>query len=499
MAFDPATLSPAQAWEPIAPSQWDDACATHLLRRMGFSAPPAEVARVRQQGLPATLAAAFDQIRPMPLSGPIADYIAQKPAMIQRGLAAQKAHDAKTLAEVDDFFQPVRRAAYRSGIELWFEFARAPANSAQENLFLFLSSVLVVAINKIDNPDWIFPYFALLRESLQRPYPDLCKSLPHTPAMCAYLDLSSSARGIPNENYARELMELFTLGEGHYTETDVKEAARALTGFYLQDNQIQFSAARWDPGDKTLFGRTGPWGADDVVNLIFTQSSARTWLPTRFLAWYLSDNPVPQPYLETLGTLWQQQDWRLDSLAKIVLSSKMFYAAAFRGNLIKSPVRYYLGMCQDLGVDVLPFPSELQGLLNDCGQDPLNPPNVRGWLGGQLWLNPSTWTARRHLLEIVFTSLPDSAFSAEDFAVLQQARARGCGRYFVDPYHFQELAALPPDQAADRLVNRFLLGAPADSYRVALADYLKNTDDRTNELLRNAVMDLLASPLYQQC
>ncbi|MGA2052242.1 MAG: DUF1800 family protein, partial [Opitutales bacterium] len=298
---------------------------------------------------------------------------------------------------------------------------------------------------------------------------------------------------------ARELMELFTLGEGHYTESDVKEAARAFTGFYFPDGYGILDPAKWDSGPKTIFGHTGPWGADDVVNLIFTQPSARTHLPARFLRYYLSDDPLPDPHLETLGTLWQQHDWRIDALAQLVFSSKLFYDPSFRGNLVKSPVRFLLGMYQDLGVNLYPFPSDYTiNVLGDAGQEPFDPPNVSGWHGGRLWLNSSTWSARARLVASAFTQGrltrdPEETTWPKD----DPDRARvNC---YVQPDHFQELAALPADVAAGRLVNHFLPGNPAPAYRAAIADYLKNTAGPRNELLNDAAQNLLLSPLYQLC
>jgi uncharacterized protein (DUF1800 family) len=500
MAINPPSLPPDQAWTPLDPARWDADCARHLLRRTAFSAPQTEVDRALQQGLPATLQDSLGTLRPMPQPAALADYLAKSPAMRAGMLAAQKAGTLKMGDKFDYFFGDVRRDAYRKSMQDWLAFARAPENSAQENFVMFLCGVLVVAINKINSPEWLFGYQAFIRASLRNPYPEITKALPFTLAMAYYLDLFSNYRNGPNENYARELLELFTLGEGQYTETDVKEAARAFTGFYNDDGFSRFDPARWDSGSKTIFGQTGPWGADDVADLIFTQPAARTHLPARFLSYYLSDDSLPAPYLESLGALWQQHGWRMDALASLVFSSKLFYEPSVRGNLVKSPVRFYLGMCQDLALDIYPFPPDQKLLmLAAAGQDPFDPPTVRGWLGGRTWLNPSTWLARAQLVEDAFTPRADPPSDPDEAAWLNAARARGLANFFVLPDHFQDLASLSPDAAADLLVDRFLPGLDTAVYRASIADYLKNSAGPRNELLNDSAKSLLLSPLYQLC
>jgi len=163
-------------------------------------------------------------------------------------------------------------------------------------------------------------------------------------------------------------------------------------------------------------------------------------------------------------------------------------------------VRFYLGMCQDLGVDIYPFPPDQKlHMLEAAGQDPFDPPTVRGWIGGRNWLNPSTWLARAQLVEDAFTPRADPPADPDEAAWLNAARARGPVKFFVQPDHFQDLASLAPVAAANRLVDRFLPGVDATVYRSAIADYLKNSAGPRNELLNDSAKSLLLSPLYQLC
>ena len=508
MALTPATLPPERAWVPLPPQDWNSANARHLLRRMGFAATPDQVSHSVYIGLPATLQEAYGQIRPMPPSPSLINYVAERDSV---ELAIRQANTAATAATGD---QPqnikmlrmevdrLRRQAFTDCLMESMAFARKPENSAQENLVMFLSNVLVVASNKVQDPARLLAHTALLRANWQQPYPYLCKLATYSPALVQYLDLNTSRSGVPNENYARELMELFTLGEGNYTETDVKESARALTGAVLppainpNGDQTYFQRNRWDAGNKTIFGQTGPLGAYDVVDLIFTQPGARTLLPKRFLAWYLSDDPLPAPYLKTLGDLWFEKSWRIDELAKIVLSSKLFYDPQFHGALIKSPMRYYLGLCQDLDLDVSPFEGQVFQNLRAMGQEPFNPPNVRGWVGGKNWINSSTLAARRQLVQQMFAPLDEARLNADQKVMLSNAKAAGHGQVNVTPARIQNVVALSNPELADHFLSYFLPGEPNAVYRAAMIDYLQNSVGQRTELVRESVVALLQSHLY---
>jgi uncharacterized protein (DUF1800 family) len=493
------SLTPEEAWLPLAPGAWNQESARHLLRRMGFSASPDAVQRATRQGLAATLAENLGQIRPMATPASLAEYYQRSAGEFAATQAAERAGNLELRRTLGSDSIRDTWISYEKGMDALLEFARQPENSAQENLVMFLCGVLVTARNKINDLNWLFTYFARIRTLWKMPYPDICRRLPHFAAMDDYLDLTESRRGVPDENYARELLELFTLGQGHYTEHDVKEVSRALTGFTIQDDEVVFVPSRWDPGQKTIFGRTGAWGADDVVNLIFTQPTARTYLPSRFLSWYLSDDPLPDTCLEPLGHQWVQRGWRVDALAEIVFSSRLFYEPQFRGNLIKSPLRFYLGMCQDLGVDVAPLVDDTRDWLHATGQDPLNPPNVRGWVGGRTWLNSSTWAARRRLIEQVARPYDESSLYPEAVIQLALARAAGKGQFSVDASFATTLAQQTDDELLQSLSERFLAGAMDPSYQNLLRDYLRQASGSRPELVGDMVVALLQSPAYQVC
>jgi uncharacterized protein (DUF1800 family) len=505
MAFSPAILPPDRAWDPLPPQDWNADNARHLLRRMGFAATPDQVAHSVYLGLPATLNEAFGKIRPFPPSPALANYLNQRAPFVDALRAANASGDQNQVRALQQEVERVRRDTFPQVLLESMNFACQPQNSAQENLVMFLSNVFVVASSKVKDPERLFAHIDLLRNSWQRPYPDICKLVTYSPAMVEYLDLNTSRSGVPNENYARELMELFTLGEGHYTENDVKEAARSLTGAVLAPQfgpyakQGYFDRSRWDSGSKTLFGQTGQWGAYDVVDLIFTQSGARTLLPKRFLAWYLTDDPVPAPYLESLGHQWFIHLWRVDELARIVFSSRLFFDPQFRGALIKSPMHYYLGLCQDLDLDVSPFENLVFQNLHSMGQEPYNPPNVRGWVGGKNWINSSTLAARRQLVQQMFNPLDETRLNADQKIMLTTARSEGRGNVNVTPKRIQNVVVMSNPELADHFLSFFLPGTPNPTYRAEMIDYLQNSTGQRAELIREVVVALLQSPMYHVC
>jgi uncharacterized protein (DUF1800 family) len=492
MALELKNVPVSTAWLPLDPKAWNAEHARHLLRRMGFAATPDGVAHSVKIGLAATLQEAFGQVRPMPQPDSLTAYRAQRDLVTR-----QAAGPGRTQLYMD--LERLRREAFNDSVHDWLVFARKPENSAQENFTLFLSDVLVVAFNKDKEPARIFDHVALLRRSWQMTYPELVKAVTFSPAMIQYLDLNSSYVGVPNENYARELMELFTLGEGHYNETDVKEAARALTGIVIRNEQGVLARPRWDPGSKTIFGNAGHWGANDVVDLIFQQPAARTFLPREFLAWYLTNDPLPKPYVDALGALWAERGLRLGALPEIVFSSRLFYDPQFQGTLIKSPVRYYLGLLQDLNLDVSPLQGQVTQTFRAMAQEPFNAPNVRGWVGGKNWINSSTLAARRQLVQQLFGPANPNQLTADQRMMLATAAKAGRGNVTVTPDRLQNVATMSAPELADHFLNYFLPGTPDPAYRATIIDYLLNDQGQPTQLVREVAESLLQSPLYNVC
>ncbi|MEN9840466.1 MAG: hypothetical protein RL376_266, partial [Verrucomicrobiota bacterium] len=222
-------LAPSEAWQPLPASAWNAELARHLLRRAGWAARPDDVTRAVRDGLVATLERLFPATPP-PLDRPAYLTLAQTRLAELRALK-RKTEDPEERRLLEREERELERAGATELTFKWLQAAADPARSAYEKWLLFLADVYVVSAEKVRDADLIYRHFDLLRTAGTGPAPELTKAISRSPAMIRYLDLDRSSKKAPNENFARELFELFTLGQGNYTEDDIKQAARAFTGY----------------------------------------------------------------------------------------------------------------------------------------------------------------------------------------------------------------------------------------------------------------------------
>jgi uncharacterized protein (DUF1800 family) len=183
----------------------------------------------------------------------------------------------------------------------------------------------------------------------------------------------------------------------------------------------------------------------------------------------------------------------------LVFASNIFYRPEFRGALIKSPIQYYLGLCQDLNLNVSPFEGQIYNTLRSMGQEPFNPPNVRGWLAGKNWINSSTLAARRQLVQQLFNPVNERALNADQQMKLLSERQSGRGNIALDNARLQLLAAKSNEDIADALLNYFLAGETTTSYRDDILDYMQNDQGPRVELVRDVAVALFQAPEYHVC
>ncbi|HLS28618.1 MAG TPA: DUF1800 domain-containing protein, partial [Opitutales bacterium] len=448
-----ANLTPSRAWEPIPDEAWSAAHARHFFRRAAWGATPADVKRALENGLSATVSEAFGTALSMPIPQSV-----NEAAETMRGLY-QRVQQAPTQEKKEELRAESRRkqlAAYHDMSIRWLQFASSPQRAPYEKWTSFLQNIFVVSYGALNNPSLVFQHHELLRQKGLGTAPELCSAVSRSPAMILYLDLQQSRSSAPNENFARELFELFTLGEGNYTEEDIKEAARAFTGYRQQNGEFRFARNQHDFGKKKIFGRTGPWEGDDVIDLIFRQKAAATFLPREMCRFYLSDQELHPAYIEALGEIWRKSRYRLSTLLETFFKSRIFYDARFRGNLIKSPVHFHLGLLHDLDLTVPPFPRNIIVRYRQMGQTLYQPPSVRGWVGGRLWINASTLTARRMLVESLFQPFSPQNLNADERRTLLAFRQEGRVELVVTRRRLSQMAEADPQAISRRLTDFFL-------------------------------------------
>lgn len=487
---------PEVAWDPLPPAAWEATAVRHLLRRAGWTARPAEVERALTEGLDATLGrlfpAAFPLLPKPPAVAELEEMVPELTARLRNAPAEERNRLQKELRD--------RSASALQQLSLdWLNFAATPGQEAAAKWTQFLGDIYVVSQEKVRQTGLVFAHQdILLRQGLGRA-PALTKAVTRSPAMIVYLDLQDSRRDAPNENFARELFELFTLGEGHYSEADIKEAARAFTGYRQRLGQVAVAGRQADHGSKTIFGKTGRFDGDDVVDLVYQQPAAATFLPGELVRTYLSDQPLPAGYVESLGAIWRKSGFDLRVLAHRFFGSQLFYAPAYRGNLIKSPLQFFVGLLQDLDLSVAPLPRQVLLPFRQMGQTLYQPPNVRGWVGGRSWINSSTLAARRQTVQTLFREFDESVLNADDRRALAAARAAGRTRFVVDDHVLGRWQSLPPDRFAAEAAAQFLAPAPPPTFARALTAFLRDPDTPAAERPRAALAALFQTPEYQLC
>ena len=219
--------------------------------------------------------------------------------------------------------------------------------------------------------------------------------------MLIYLDVAQSRRGQPNENFAREVMELFTLGEGQYTEQDVKEAARAFTGWSLDRDtgRYLFRPGLHDYGTKTVLGRTGRFDGDAVLDVILARPQAASFVTAKLWREFVGADPDPAE-VTRIARVFRDRDYDIAAVLRELLLCDAFWAADNRGTLVKSPVELVVGTLRQL--ELTPSQSVAFAVASaGMGQNLFSPPNVKGWPGGEAWINSSTLLARKQFLDRV--------------------------------------------------------------------------------------------------
>jgi hypothetical protein len=489
------SLSPQEAWQPLPAAEWDEAAARHLLRRLGWSATPTETARALADGPAATLKRTFAHPSAFPKPALIAQLEVDGPNLLrsmargdaeQRRLAQQDARERSREALADMTIQ-------------WLQHAAKPEHAPFEKWCLFLQDVWVVGAEKVKNSALLFQHQDLIRRHALTSAPLLAKVMSRSPAMIVYLDLQQSKAEAPNENFARELFELFTLGEGNYTEADIKQAARAFTGYRQVAGKFQFARRQHDTGAKTIFGETAAFDGDGVIDLVFRQKAAGTFLPREMVKFYLSETPLPTEYTDALGAWWAQQNHHFGALLGAFFGSRLFYADEFRGNFIKSPLHYFLGLTQDLDLTPAPLARQVIGALRSMGQMPFNPPNVRGWVGGRNWINSATLAARRSVANALLNPLNEANLNADEVFELDVAATNGVANFTLAPDRLDAWAKLPPAEAARELLALALPARHDPALAEQLAGFLAQGKAAPRARVRTALATLLESPDYQLC
>lgn len=278
-----------------------------------------------------------------------------------------------------------------------------------ERMTLFWHNHFTSGQDKVRFAQRIAQQNMLLRRHAFGDFGELLHAVAKDPAMLQYLDGASNRKGRPNENFAREVLELFTLGEGHYTQRDVAEAARAYTGWSLDpDTQTYvWRANQHDDGEKTVLGQTGRFDGDQVLDILLARPETATFVTTRLWREFVCDTPDPA-CIEPIAAQFRASRYDIEVVLRGLFLSDAFWRDDNRGVLVKSPVEFVVGTLRafDIGYDSTePFVTRIRA----PGENLFYPPSVRGWPGGALWINSSTLLARKQFVEQLFRATEAAA------------------------------------------------------------------------------------------
>jgi uncharacterized protein (DUF1800 family) len=277
------------------------------------------------------------------------------------------------------------------------------------------------------------PFAALLIASVQQP------------ALLLYLDAQANRKGRPNENLGRELMELFTLGVGHYSEADVKEATRALTGWTVEDGQFTVDTAWHDGGEKTILGQTAKWDGSGLVKRLLDHSATAERLATKLCRLFLGEKSLSQDVVQALAAGLREQDLDIGWAVGVVLRSRLFFAEANLGGRVLSPVEFVIGAARALEmIDPAPSTLALADWSARMGQDLFEPPNVAGWPGGRAWIHTRSLIARANYAAALVSGSNVGRTSPYDGAALSKKYGFGSDADSVLTFHHRLLFGTDP-------------------------------------------------------
>ena len=369
-------LDVKDAWQPSEPSRevpFDRRAAAHLFRRAGFGATSRELDEAVKLGPQETV----KQLLGAAASNPAFDEEMRKFAQVT--LAANS---------------PELLTGW------WLHRMRHTPAPLLEMTTLFWHGHFATSVEKVRDPKLMFEQNELLRRNAQGRFEELVRGIARDPAMLIYLDSATNRKIHPNENFAREVMELFALGVGNYSEQDIQQLARCFTGWEIQYGTFKFNSYQHDYGNKTVLGKSGPMDGDDGIRVILDQPATPEFICTKLLRYFVTDDEdLPPELVPPLAKRFRDAGLVTAPVLEMIFSSRLFYSEAVLARKVRSPVELGIGLLRSL--DATANMVQLSNHLRELGQLVFYPPNVKGWSGGKTWINSSTLLGRANLVRSV--------------------------------------------------------------------------------------------------
>jgi uncharacterized protein (DUF1800 family) len=381
--------------------------AAHLLERAGFGGTPAEIRRLAAMTPMAAVALLIEgeaqdgdlpefeesglwdpSLTQFPVSRPAATELAERSGEAM-GVRVKPAGARPLQPVTNRFFYWLRATTLetRRVAFWWLERTLRSKHPLQEKMTLFWHGHFATTEEKLRDYRKIKQQLDTLRNGALGSFRDLLAAIAKDPAMLVFLDATHNVKGAPNENFGREVMELFTMGVGNYTEDDIREAARAFTGWTNDDLAFAFDAARHDDGVKHFLGQTGAFDGDDILRIILQQQQTATYIATKLYRFFVRTDVEPD-FAQGLGALLREKDYEIAPFLTALFLSQDFYSSPSVATHIKSPTELIVSTYRKLGLASLPGVPDPYTVGKTLGQVLLYPPTVAGWGEGRAWITP---------------------------------------------------------------------------------------------------------------
>ncbi|QDT13909.1 DUF1800 domain-containing protein [Planctomycetes bacterium K23_9] len=439
-AMNISDVNPDWAWSPYKPSAespWDIRCAAHLFRRAGFAANRSELYSAVQLSPGEVVGDLMVASR----EGEV--FETQMQALIRAALASG---NAKQLSA-----------------QWVYRMLRTP-RPLLEKTTLFWHGHFATSAQKVEVAELMQTQNDLLRKHALGDFNTLLLGIARDPAMLIYLDSVSNRKSHPNENFAREIMELFCLGEGNYSEEDVRELARCCTGWEIKRKKFRFNQYQHDGGTKTLLGETGNFGGEQGVALVAKQASAPRFIVAKLVKFFVMDEPtVSERLVDPLAKKLRKDDMNVGPTIQRILSSNLFFSSHARARKIRSPAEFAIGFLRSMNGSADAY--KLADSLHELGQGLYFPPSVKGWDGGRTWINSSTLLGRSNLIRQILdhSKTRFAKKSLADYLRQQEIKDVSSLIDWIEPLLF----AVPIPQAAKSRVAK-LVGSDDDRMKDAI-------------------------------
>jgi uncharacterized protein (DUF1800 family) len=303
--------------------------------------------------------------------------------------------DTKTFNNTYDEYENSTAGSIKNLKAWWLRRMMQTPYPLLEKITLFWHSHFATKSDKVKDPKLMLRYIRLLRSQALNSFREMLQAISNDPAMLTWLGADKNRKALPNDKFVRPLMETFTLGPGNYTEKDIKEAARAFTGWFVLRSQLRYFTREHDSNTKNILGQKGNFNNDDVVRIVLKQPATSQMIVKKLYRWLICESKEPDTILITPLAESFAKDYDIMKLTETMLRSNLFFSQSAYRQRIKSPVEFALSIVKPL--EGIVSTTQLAKDLINLGQDLYNPPTVNGWTGGQHWINNAALIGRHNL------------------------------------------------------------------------------------------------------